>query len=230
MNRKSLLHPATCFFLLTVLAAFMSWVGTVYEWEGVKSLFSGEGLRWMLHSAGKLYVCSEVVPVVLVLFLGCGLFFHSGLWKICLKFFRHKASVSHKERHALFVSVSFFLVYFCALAVLAWGPWNLVRSVSGTLSGSSFEEGIWCLISLGIGLASVVYGFSSDTYVSDRDIVRGMAFLFAQKASYFVTLYFVLLFFACLDYSGMARAAGVSDDVTEGLCWIVCILLLGRSG
>ncbi len=41
---------------------------------------------------------------------------------------------------------------------------------------------------------------------------------------------FVLLFFACLDYSGMARAAGVSDDVTEGLCWIVCILLLGRSG
>ena len=79
MNRKSLLHPATCFFLLTVLAAFMSWVGTVYEWEGVKSLFSGEGLRWMLHSAVKLDVCSEVLLVGLCLFSCCGLFLLSCL-------------------------------------------------------------------------------------------------------------------------------------------------------
>lgn len=225
MNRK-FPHPATCFFLLTVFVAFLSWVGTVYEWSGVNSLFSNEGFRWLLRSVGRLFVDSPVVPVVMVLFLGCGLLFHSGLGRAFVKFFLHGSSVSRKERRALFASLIVFCLYFGALAFLAWGPWSMVRSVSGTLSGSSLEAGAWSLLSLGIGLVSIVYGFSSDTYVSDRDIVRGMAYLFVWKASFLVTLYFVFLFFACLDYSGLFASFGFSDDTMDGLCWVVCAVLL----
>ncbi|WP_304323222.1 hypothetical protein [Phocaeicola plebeius] len=50
MKNKFNLHPATCFLLLFLLAALLSWTGSIYEWEGVRSLLSDEGLRWLLRT------------------------------------------------------------------------------------------------------------------------------------------------------------------------------------
>lgn len=51
MNRH-FLHPATLFFLLTLVVALLSWVGSIYGWSGVQSLLSAEGLRWQLRNVG----------------------------------------------------------------------------------------------------------------------------------------------------------------------------------
>ena len=72
MKNRRFPHPAACFFLLTVLAAFTSWVGTVYEWAGVRSLLGDEGFRWTLRAVGGLYLHSPLLPAALVLFLGAG--------------------------------------------------------------------------------------------------------------------------------------------------------------
>ena len=50
MKNKTFIHPAIVFFLLTLLVVFLSWVGNVYAWENVQSLFGAEGLRWLFRN------------------------------------------------------------------------------------------------------------------------------------------------------------------------------------
>lgn len=85
MKNKFSLHPATCFLLLFLLAALLSWTGSIYEWEGVRSLLSDEGLRWLLRTLLDDYILSPVFQAVVCLFFGGGLFLHSGLGNACYR-------------------------------------------------------------------------------------------------------------------------------------------------
>ena len=60
-SRISVVHPLTCFFLLTVMLLFISWIGSVYSWGEVQSLLSAEGLRWLLRSIADDYASSPVL-------------------------------------------------------------------------------------------------------------------------------------------------------------------------
>ncbi len=225
MKSERFLHPATCFFLLTGLVTFVSWVGTVYEWPGVRSLLGDEGLRWSLRTWGRVYFRPPVLPVILVLSLGAGLWTDSGLGKACRLWFGRREMLSRKERRALTSAVVALAVYLCALLVLIGGPWDVSSSVVGTFRGSPLADGIWCVVSAGIAFPSVVYGFASDTYLTDRDVVAGMASLIVRKAGSFVTLFFVLLFFASLEYTGLAGYMGVPPEVMDWICVGCCLIL-----
>lgn len=87
-----------------------------------------------------------------------------------------------------------FLVYVGLCVLLAFGPWNTVRSAIGTLSDSPLADGFWGVCSLGVALPSIVYGFASDSYLDDSDVVEGMAYLYKNRATYFVVLLFITLF------------------------------------
>lgn len=223
-SRISVVHPLTCFFLLTVMLLFFSWIGSVYSWGEVQSLLSAEGLRWLLRSIADDYVSSPVLFPVVVLFFGCGLWVDSGLGKICRDLLSGRGRFSHRERHALWMAAIAGGIYLGICMLLAWEPGGIVRSAVGTLAGSPFMEGIWCIISLGIGLISVVYAYAVDFYRGDRDIIRGMSCLFIRHASYFVTLFFVVLFFSSLAYTRLAVCMGISSEVVEWL-YLICSLL-----
>lgn len=225
MKSRRFLHPSTCFFLLMGMVVFVSWVGSACGWPGVRSLLSSEGLRWALRASGKMYVQSPVLPVVMVLFLGAGLWIHSGLGKACMSVLSRGGSLSRKERRALTFSLLVSGLYVCGFALLVWGPWSVASSVVGTFRHSPLEDGFWCILSLGMALPSVAYGFASDTYVSDRDVVEGMSSLFVRKASSFVSLLFVLLFFASLEYTGLPASLGIPPGVVEWVGW-GCSLLV----
>ena len=66
MKNKFSLHPATCFLLLFLLAALLSWTGSIYEWEGVRSLLSDEGLRWLLRTLLDDYILSPDEKLILI--------------------------------------------------------------------------------------------------------------------------------------------------------------------
>lgn len=223
-SRISVVHPLTCFFLLTVMLLFISWIGSVYSWGEVQSLLSAEGLRWLLRSIADDYASSPVLFPVVVLFFGCGLWVDSGLGKICRDLLSRRGRFSHRERHALWMAAIAGGIYLGICMLLAWEPGGIVRSAVGTLAGSPFMEGIWCIISLGIGLISVVYAYAVDFYRGDRDIIRGMSCLFIRHASYFVTLFFVVLFFSSLAYTRLAVCMGISSEVVEWL-YLICSLL-----
>lgn len=92
MKNKFSLHPATCFLLLFLLTALLSWTGSIYEWEGVRSLLSDEGLRWLLRTLLDDYLLSPVFQAVVCLFFGVGLFVHSGLGNACRRMAGARAS------------------------------------------------------------------------------------------------------------------------------------------
>lgn len=49
-------HVATFFFLLTVIVALVSWIGSIYGLGTVQSLLSPEGIRWELRHITSNYV------------------------------------------------------------------------------------------------------------------------------------------------------------------------------
>lgn len=224
MTSKPFLHPASCFFLLTGVVMFISWVGSICEWPGVRCLLDDEGLRWGLRSVGDVCVRHPVFSVVLVLFPGVGLWLHSGLGRSCLMLLRHSGGLSRKESRALASAAVAGGIYLCVLVLLVYGSWGVADSVVGTFKGSPLEEGIWGVLSLGAAIPSVAYGFASDAYFTDRDVVRGMAYLFVRKADFFVSLFFVSLFFSSLDYTGLAAYVGISSEVQDWICTGCCIL------
>ena len=135
-------HPASVFFLLTVGVAFLSWVGSIYGWEDVQNFLSAEGLRWALRYTDDNYLCAPMLASLLILFLGLGLCIHSRFPEACLRLLGKGIHLSRKERRALGMTAVSLGVYVLLLAFLAWGPWTLVRSITGDLSGSPLSEGI----------------------------------------------------------------------------------------
>lgn len=225
MNR-GYMHPASVFFLLTLLVVCVSWVGSIYAWENVQNLLNAEGLRWMLRYVGDCFTRSSVVGNVLLLFLGGGLWAHSGLLEACRQWLIRKRKLSRKENRGLLFAWITGGLYLLLWIFLAWGPVNVVRSATGTLSESPLSDGFCYVVSLGLGLMGTVYGFVTDLYRKDADVVRGMAFLFRILPEYFVTLFFVIQFFAVFYHSGLYLFWGISLQVWKGIYEICCLWLL----
>ena len=99
MNRR-FLHPAIVFFLLTLLVAFLSWVGSIYGWHDVQSLLSSEGLRWQLRNAVPGFLKAPFLGHLLILAFGIGLWMHSGLGALIMRLFMRHSRLSGKEKRA----------------------------------------------------------------------------------------------------------------------------------
>lgn len=226
MKNKRSFRWTTIFFLLTVLVAFLSWVGSIYGWEGVQNLLSPEGFRWKLRHLEDDYLHAPFLGSILVVSFGVGLCLHSGLWSLCFRLWKRTGHLTRKERRALTLTAIVAALYALACAFLAWGPWNGVRSIMGTLTDSPLQDGAFFLLSFGAGLFAVVYAYAADSYNSDMDIVEGMAYGGVCLAPYLVTLFFVVQFFTAFQYAGLAHCCGLSDAVYERLYSLCCLSLL----
>lgn len=223
MKNRRYLHPATVFFLLTLLVVCVSWVGSIYAWEEMQNLLSAEGLRWMLRHIGEYFTRSEVLGAILLLFLGGGLWVHSGLLEASRQFLAHKRKLSRKEYRGLLFAWMTGGMYLLLWLFLAWGPLNVVRSATGNLADSPLADGLCYVISLGLGLMGAVYGFVTDLYRTDADVVRGMAYLFRLLPEYFVTLFFVTQFFAVFLHSGLHLSFALPAPVWEIVYYFCCL-------
>lgn len=230
MNRN-FLHPATLFFLLTLVVALLSWVGSIYGWLGVQSLLSAEGLRWQLRNVGDGFFSAPFFSDILLLAFGVGLCIHSGFWEVVRRVIFHGRKLSRKEKRSLLLSLTVGAVYILAVLCLALGPWGIVRSITGGLKNSPLSEGISYLLSLGLGVMAVIYGYGIDLYRTDRDIIKGMSYSFVRFSGYCVTLFFVIQLFTSLHYTGLDRFFGLSSDgftVLYALCSILSLFVGGN--
>lgn len=223
MTNRYFLHPATVFFLLTLLAAFLSWVGSIYGWEGIQSLLSAEGFRWQLRNSVPGFLHAPLLGHLLVLAFGAGLWMHSGLGAFGLRLLQKRGKCTRKEKRALGWSIVAGVICLFIGIVLAWGPWGVVRSITGGLRNSPLAEGFTSLLSVMVGMMAMVYGFAIDMYRTDRDLVRGLSYGFVYFSGYFITLFFVVQFFASLHYTGLDALLGISP-VAFRICYTVCAL------
>lgn len=214
------------FFLLWWLVAVLSWVGNVYAWNGVKNIISTEALRWFLRYTEENIMSSPALYIVIIFFMCIGLFTHSGLGGVLWRIVSRQRKLSGKEKKSLVASALVSAAYFTVYALLAWGPWNIVRGVTGRYVDSPLHDGAPCILSIGIGLASMVYGYNSDRYRNDTDIVKGMSYMFSRFSPYMVSLFFVIQFFVALDYSGLTEYVGIGREMLVILYWICCLIPL----
>lgn len=225
-------HAATVFFVLTVAVALFSWIGSVYGLGEVQSLLSAEGIRWELRHTVANYVQAPALGIVMILFIGLGIVWHSGIWNTLGRTVKRGMHVSHKERRALVLAGCTLLAYALLVAGAAFMPGTMLRSVIGTLGNSPLLEGIYYIVSLGVGLSGVVFGYASDRFRNDRDIVRGMSCLFSRFADYFVVLFFIVQFFASLEYTRLAEWAGIDSQLVRYAFHVCCFLpfvwMIGR--
>ena len=226
MTNKRFLHPATLFFLLTLLVALLSWVGSIYGWSGVQNLISAEGLRWKLRIVGDGLLAAPFFGDLLLLSFGVGLCLHSGFWEAVKGGLYRGRKLSRKELRSLWLSLTVGMVYILVVLFLVLDPWGMVRSITGGLKGSPLSEGISYLLSLGLGIVAVIYGYTVDLYRTDRDIIKGMSYSSVRFSGYCVTLFFVVQFFTSLHYTGLDVFLGLSSRCFQVLYTICCILPL----
>lgn len=226
MKNKNITHPATVFFLLWWFVAVLSWIGSVYAWDGIRNIISTEALRWFLRYTEEKLMSSPALYIVFLFFMSVGVFLHSGLGGLIWRMVRRERKMSGKEKKSLVAAVMIAVAYFMVYALLAWGPWNIVRGVTGRYVDSPLHDGALCILAIGIGVTSMVYGYSADHYRSDTDVVKGMSYMFSRFPSYLVSLFFVIQFMVAFEYSGFPVCFGMTECLVDITYWICCLIPL----
>ena len=88
-------HPATLFGILALIVVFVSWLGTYLGWQvahpadqtiiKVKSLLSGEGIRWIYTNIVHNFVNFPPLGYVLAVMIGIGVAEGSGLFTAMIR-------------------------------------------------------------------------------------------------------------------------------------------------
>ncbi|WP_373725642.1 AbgT family transporter [Bacteroides heparinolyticus] len=139
--------------------------------------------------------------------------------------------LSRKERRAMIGAVMVALLYTGIIIWATFSPWGILRSVNGGLIRSPFIVGILFLLSLGIGLTGMVYGFASGRYRTDGDVIEGLTQPMKLLSVYFVITFFAAQMFACFEYSHLDRCiaimgANLLSSVRLSSIWILILFIL----
>lgn len=65
------------------------------------------------------------------------------------------------------------------------------------------------LLSFGIGLMGMVYGFASGRYRTDGDVIEGLTQPMKLLGVYFVIAFFASQMFACFEYSHLDKCIAI---------------------
>ena len=160
----------------------LSWLISATRIEGVRSLLSSEGIRWLFGSI--VYIASSPVLVWLILLLmALGSFQKSGI--------THLRSMSYRDRLALRVSISFLLIYVVIIGLLTLMPHAILLSVTGSLFPSAFSRSLVFIVCFGVCLFSITFSMMSGRAHTISDVMDILTFGI-QKGASLVILYLIL--------------------------------------
>ena len=133
---------------------------------------------------------------------------HLGMYAGDIHFNGYK-QLSRKERRAMLGAVFAGLLYIAIILWATFSSWGILRSVNGGLIRSPFIVGILFLLSFGIGLMGMVYGFASGRYRTDGDVIEGLTQPMKLLGVYFVIAFFASQMFACFEYSHLDKCIAI---------------------
>ena len=137
--------------------------------------------------------------------------------------------LSRKEQRALLGAVIVGLLYAALVLWATFSSWGILRGVNGGLIRSPFIVGILFLLSLGIGLMGMVYGFASGRYRTDGDVIEGLTQPMKLLGVYFVIAFFAAQMFACFEYSRFGCCIAIMErifSVRSDSLWILILFIL----
>ena len=107
-------HVATFFFLLTVIVALVSWIGSIYGLGTVQSLLSPEGIRWELRHITSNYVKTPALGIIMILLFGLGIASYSGMVNAIGRILKRGKQLTRKETEKS-VPYCFLLVFYLSI-------------------------------------------------------------------------------------------------------------------
>ena len=139
--------------------------------------------------------------------------------------------LSRKERRAILGAFVVGLLYVMLILWATFSSWGILRGVNGGLIHSPFIVGILFLLSFGIGLMGMVYGFASGRYRTDGDVIEGLTQPMKLLGVYFVIAFFAAQMFACFEYSHLDKCiailgADLLSSLRLGSLWILILFIL----
>jgi aminobenzoyl-glutamate transport protein len=155
--KKFLPHIAFTLFVAQLLLMLVSWLlSAAFPDSGIRSLLSGEGMRWFFGHFSHLLATPVLVCLVLVL-MAYGTFRHCGLL--------HYRS-TYRERRALTMTLLLTVVAVMLLVLLAAIPHAVMLSVTGSLWPSPFSRALLPLLSFIVIALSAFYGIMAGHFAN----------------------------------------------------------------
>ncbi len=155
----------------------LSWILSAMRVEGVRSLLSGEGVRWFFGHFTTM-VGSPWLACLVLLLVAFGCLQKSGLFS--------RPHTSYRDRLALRVTVVFLIIYVGVVLLLTAIPHAVLLSSTGNLFPSPFSHSIVPILSFGVILISVSFGMVSGRFETLSDVLDALSFGCRKGAPLFI--------------------------------------------
>jgi len=172
------------------LLVILSWLISVTQGDGVRSLLSSEGIRWFIGNFTDL-LASPLLVWLLLLLSAFGCFHESGITR-CSK------PMGYRERIALRVALVFLLFYLVVIGLLTLMPHAILLSATGYLFPSAFSRSIIPLFCFGVCLFSITFGLMAGRLQSMGDILHALSAGISQGAPLVMLMMLAIQFYESL--------------------------------
>ena len=151
----------------------LSWiVVSIIPSLALKSLLSGEGIRWFLGSFSDNIANPSLAWLVLCA-MAYGVCVRSGLYK-ALFVLMGGGALAHRQRHALYWSFAVFVILALAMSLLVFIPHSMLLGVTGGFYPSPLCKSVVPLLAFFFLSTSFAYGISFGAYNGVGDIFKGL--------------------------------------------------------
>ena len=169
----------------------LSWILSAMRVDGVRSLLSGEGVRWFFGNFTMMIASPWLAWLVLLMIaLGC-------LQKCGLIGQPH---TSYRDRMALRITFVFLVLYMGVILWLTAVPHAVLLSSTGSLFPSPFSRSIVPLISFGVILVSITFGLVSGRFQTFAEIIDALSFGCRKGAPLFIFYILLIQLFESLKF------------------------------
>ena len=176
----------------------VSWLLSATMTGGVRSLLSGQGIRWFLGSLTS-FLASPFLVWLLLLSMAAGSMWQSGVLMLPSRV-RHEPSLPTKERVALTVSLLLLLLFAGVVLALTVQPHAPLLSATGQLFPSPFSRAIVPLFAFGVIVVSLSFGLLSGTFRNLADAISSLSFGIVQSAPFIVVYFLAIMFYETLKF------------------------------
>jgi len=199
MKTKSSQLGVVLFALLIAEVALilLSWILSAAGVEGVRSLLSGEGVRWFVGDFART-MASPLLAWLILLMIAVGSFLRSGLTSLW-----HGSRlrvISYRDRTAFRVALVLMVAYIIAILLLTVVPHAVLLSASGALFPSPFSRSIVPFVAFGITLVSIAFGMVSGRMQSLADVLETLTYGIRRYASLLILYIFCIQLYQSLRF------------------------------
>ena len=175
----------------------LSWILSAAGVEGVRSLLSGEGVRWFVGDFARM-VASPLLAWLLLSMMDVGAFLRSGLTSLWHE--DRSRILSYRDRTAFRVSLVLLVAYVAAILLLTVVPHAVLLSASGSLFPSPFSRSIIPIVAFGLTLVSITFGMMSGRMQSLSDVLEVLSYGIRRYAPLLVLYVFCIMLYQSLRF------------------------------